>query len=81
MIKVGGLRSVKTEYKETKVKAAVNLYQNRDPAMKMVWDFEEHGENMGYQTLTTEGRCKRRSMVCSYSFNTLIQSVSQRRER
>ena len=67
--------------RETRVKAAVNLYQNRDPAMKMVWDFEEHGENMGYQTLTTEGRCKRRSMVCSYSFNTLIQSVSQRRER
>ena len=31
-----GLRSVETEYKEMKVKAAVKLYQNRDPAMKMV---------------------------------------------
>ena len=31
-----GLRSVETECKETKVKAAVKLYQNRDPAMKMV---------------------------------------------
>ena len=54
VIKVGGLRSVKTEYKETKVKAAVNLYQNRDPAMKMVRDFEEHGENVRHQALTTE---------------------------
>ena len=29
---VRGLRSVETEYKETKVKAAVKLYQNRDTA-------------------------------------------------
>ena len=35
------LRSVETEYKETKVKAAVKLYQNRDLAMKMVREFEE----------------------------------------
>ena len=31
-----GMRSIETEYKETKMKVAVNLYQNRDPAMKMV---------------------------------------------
>ena len=36
-----GLRSVETEYKETKVKAAVKLYQNRDPAIKMVREFAE----------------------------------------
>ena len=35
------LRSVENEYKETKVKAAVKLYQNRDLAMKMVREFEE----------------------------------------
>ena len=35
-----GLRSVETEYKEMKVKAAVKLYQNRDPAMKMVREFD-----------------------------------------
>ena len=61
VIKVGGggLRSIETEYKEMKVKTAVNLYQNRDPALKMVRNFEERVE----------------------SLNTLIQPVSQRRER
>ncbi|PFX15560.1 hypothetical protein AWC38_SpisGene20212 [Stylophora pistillata] len=49
-----GLRSIKTEYKETRVKAAVNLYQNRDPAMKMVRDFEERAESVGHQALTKE---------------------------
>ena len=49
-----GLRSVETEYKETKVKAAVKLYQNRDPAMKMVREFEEQAESKGYQSMTKE---------------------------
>ena len=47
-----GLRSVETEYKETKVKAAVKLYHNRDPAMKMVREFEEQAESKGYQSMT-----------------------------
>ena len=42
-----GLRSIKKEYKETKIKAAVKLFQNRDPVMKMVLDFEKHAES-GY---------------------------------
>ena len=49
-----GLRSIETEDKETKVKAAVNLYQNIDSAMKMVRDFEERAESVGHQALTTE---------------------------
>ena len=49
-----GLRSVETEYKETKVKAAVKLYQNRDPVMKMVREFEEQAESKGYQSMTKE---------------------------
>ena len=49
-----GLRSVETEYKETKVKAAVKLYQNRDLAMKMVREFEEQAEIKGYQSMTKE---------------------------
>ena len=49
-----GLRSIETEYKETKVKAAVNLYQNGDLAMKMVRDFEERAKSVGHQALTTE---------------------------
>ena len=49
-----GLRSIETEYKETKVKAAVNLYQNRDPTLKMVQDFKERAESVGHQALTKE---------------------------
>ena len=49
-----GLRSVETDYKEMKVKAAVKLYQNRDPAMKMVIEFEEQAESKGYQSMTKE---------------------------
>ena len=49
-----GLRSVETEYKETKVKAAVKLYQNRDLAMKMVREFEEQAESKGYQSMMKE---------------------------
>ena len=48
------VRSIDTEYKEKKVKAAVNLYQNRDPAMKMVRDFEERAESVGHRALTKE---------------------------
>ena len=49
-----GLRSVDVDYKETKVKAAVKLYQNRDPAMKMMREFEEQAESKGYQSMTRE---------------------------
>ena len=49
-----GLRSVETEYKETKVKAAVKLYQNRDPAMKIMREFAEYAESKGYQSMTKE---------------------------
>ena len=48
------LHTIEREYKETKVKAVVNLYQNRDPAMKMVRDFEERAESVGHQALTEE---------------------------
>ncbi|XP_067023905.1 uncharacterized protein [Acropora muricata] len=46
------LRSVETECKETK--AAVKLYQNRDPAMKMLRESEEQAESKGYQSMTKE---------------------------
>ena len=37
----GGLRFVEQEYKLTKIKAAVKLYQNVDPTMRTVRMFEE----------------------------------------
>ena len=49
-----GLRSVKMEYKATKVKGAVRLYCNEHPAMKMVRDFEERAEEMGWRSMVKE---------------------------
>ena len=49
-----GMHFIETEYKETNMKAAGNLYQNRDPAMKMVRDFEDRAESVGHQALTME---------------------------
>lgn len=36
-----GLQSVEGEYKVLKIKAAMKLYSNSDPSMKMVREFEE----------------------------------------
>ena len=49
-----GLRSVEMEYKATKVNGAVRLYCNEDPAMKMVWEFEERAEEMGQRSMVKE---------------------------
>ena len=37
-----------------KVKGAVRLYCNEDPAMKMVWEFEERVEEMGRRSMVKE---------------------------
>ena len=42
-----GLKSVEREYKQTKIKAVVRLYRNKDPAMDVVserWEDQEVGE-------------------------------------
>jgi len=49
-----GLGSIERGYKETKVKAEVKLFQNRDPVMKMVRDLEKRAESVGYHSLTKE---------------------------
>lgn len=49
-----GVRSIERGYKETNVKAAVKLFQNRDPVMKMVRDFEKCTESVGHQSLIKE---------------------------
>ena len=36
-----GLKSVKAEYKATKIKAVINLYANRDSTIELVRQFEE----------------------------------------
>ena len=51
--KVGGrgLKSVENEYKLTKIKTAVNLYQNQDSTMKVVREFEERAMENGHHSL------------------------------
>ena len=51
--KVGGrgLKSVENDYKLTKIKTAVNLYQNQDPTMKVVREFEERATETGHHSL------------------------------
>ena len=39
---------------KAKVKAAVKLYQNKDPSMKMVREFEDQAESKGDQSITKE---------------------------
>ncbi|XP_068737747.1 uncharacterized protein [Montipora capricornis] len=49
-----GLRSVEREYKLTKIKAAVKLYQNSDPTIRTVQMFEERAVEKGHSSLLTE---------------------------
>ena len=51
-----GLRSVETEYKITKVKAAVKLYNNDDPMMETVRNFEELAVGKGHSSLLTDAK-------------------------
>ena len=48
---VKGLRALETEYKVTEAKAAVRLYENKDPVMEMVREFEERAESLGHSSL------------------------------
>ena len=49
-----GLRPVQQEYKPTKIKAAVKLYQNVDPTMRTVHMFEERAVEKAHSLLLTE---------------------------
>ena len=50
-----GLGSIEEEYKVTKIKAAVKLYRNGDPAMAMVREFEERAEKFGHSSCRGDG--------------------------
>ena len=49
-----GLPAVETKYKATKIKAAVRLYDNKDPAMETVREFEERAESLGHSSLVKD---------------------------
>ena len=45
------MKSVEQEYKLTKIKTVVKMYQNLDPTMKLVLDFKERAAYQGNQSL------------------------------
>ena len=49
-----GLKSVETEFKQTKVNAALKLFSNTDPTMELVRRFEEHAAGKGHPSLVKE---------------------------
>ena len=49
-----GLRSVEHEYKITKIKSLLKLYQNSDQTVEAVREFEEHAMALGHQSLVKE---------------------------
>ena len=49
-----GQRSIEEKYKVTKMKAAVKLYRNGNPAMAMMREFEERAEELGHSSLVKE---------------------------
>ena len=49
-----GLRSVEHEYKITKIKSLLKLYQNPDQTVEAVREFEEHAMASGHQSLVKE---------------------------
>ena len=48
------MRLVENEYKMTKIKVAIKLYENKDAAMNMVREFEERAETLGHRSLVKE---------------------------
>ena len=67
-----GLRSIEEEYKVTRIKAAVKLHRNGDPAMAMVREFEERAEELGHSSLVKEA-ARYAGMLSSCSLSTQTQ--------
>ena len=51
-----GLKSVEEEYKATKIKAAINLYANRDSTIELVRQFEEKAVRTGRRSLIKDAQ-------------------------
>ena len=51
-----GLKSVEEEYKNIKIKAAVKLYENTDPSMTNVTEFEEKSLKSGRHSLVKDAQ-------------------------
>ena len=56
-----GMRSVKEEYKMTKIKTAIKLYSNEDSTISLVRTFEESAAHQGQNSLSKTYEIKRQS--------------------
>ena len=50
------MRSVEEEYKMTKIKSAIKLYNNDDSTMSLVRAFKENAAHQGHQSVVKEAR-------------------------
>ena len=66
--------------KKTKVKAAVKLYQNTAPTIKMARDFEKQAESVGHQSLTREAGKYVEEHGLRLKIHTLTHPASQKKE-
>ncbi|XP_068697706.1 uncharacterized protein [Montipora foliosa] len=71
-----GLRSVVQEYKLTKIKAAVKLYQNADPTIRTVQMFEERAVEKGHSSLLTEAHKHAEELEISLSLRDPNPSIT-----
>ena len=66
-----GLRSVEHEYKITKIKSLLKLYQNSDQTVEAVREFEEHAMASGYQSLVKEAAKHAEELNITLQLDTL----------
>lgn len=57
------------KYKQTKVKAAVKLYRNKDPTQQLVREFKEHISIKGQKLLMKEAQSYANEMRISYELS------------
>ena len=66
-----GLRSVEHEYKITKIKSLLKLYQNPDQTVEAVREFEEHAMASGHQSLVKEAAKYAEELYITLQLDTL----------
>lgn len=63
---------MEVEYKQTKVKAAVKLFRNKDPTLhRLVREFEGHASSKGHPSLVMEALCYTNEMGISLDLSHL----------
>ena len=64
-----GLNPMEMKYKQTKVKATVKLYRNKDPSQQLVREFKGHTSKKGQKLLVKEAQCYANEMRISFELS------------